>query len=42
MGRPTFAAQFTERGLIDQYRFVVDMVVLGPGSPSLARRVADR
>ena len=33
VGGPTLAAQFIERGLIDEYRLVVHPVVLGAGTP---------
>ena len=33
VGGPTLAAQFIERGLVDEYRLVVHPVVLGAGTP---------
>jgi dihydrofolate reductase len=33
VGGPTLAAQFIERGLVDEYRMVVHPVVLGAGTP---------
>jgi dihydrofolate reductase len=33
VGGPTLAAQFIERGLVDEYRLVVHPVVLGAGKP---------
>ena len=33
VGGPTLAAQFIERGLVDEYRLVVHPVVLGEGTP---------
>jgi dihydrofolate reductase len=33
VGGPTLAAQFIERGLVDEYQLVVHPVVLGAGTP---------
>jgi dihydrofolate reductase len=33
VGGPTLAAQFIERGLVDEYRLIVHPVVLGSGTP---------
>ena len=33
VGGPTLAAQFIERGLVDEYRLVVHPVILGAGTP---------
>ena len=33
VGGPTLAAQFIERGLVDEYRLMVHPVVLGAGTP---------
>jgi dihydrofolate reductase len=33
VGGPTLAAQFIERGLVDEYRLIVHPVVLGAGTP---------
>jgi dihydrofolate reductase len=33
VGGPTLAAQFIERGLVDEYRLVVHPVILGTGTP---------
>ena len=33
VGGPTLAAQFIERGLVDEYRLVIHPVVLGGGTP---------
>jgi dihydrofolate reductase len=35
VGGPTLAAQFIQRGLVDEYRLVVHPVVLGAGTPYL-------
>jgi dihydrofolate reductase len=37
VGGPTLAAQFIERGLVDEYRMVVHPVVLGAGTPFFPR-----
>jgi dihydrofolate reductase len=37
VGGPTLAAQFIERGLVDEYRLVVHPVVLGAGTPFFPR-----
>jgi dihydrofolate reductase len=40
VGGPTLAAQFIERGLVDEYRLVVHPVVLGAGTPFFPPGVA--
>ena len=40
VGGPTLAAQFIERGLIDEYRPVIHPVVLGNGTPFFPNLVA--
>jgi len=37
VGGPTLAAQFIERGLVDEYRLVVHPVILGAGTPFFPR-----
>src|SRR4051812_1654565 len=37
VGGPTLAAQFIERGLVDEYRLIVHPVVLGDGLPYFPR-----
>ena len=37
VGGPTLAAQFIERGLVDEYHLVIHPVVLGAGTPFFPR-----